>query len=395
MVHHNRGRTPAHAIPAAIRTRIVELYQGTYRGANASHFSELLAEHEAVFISPSTALRILKEAGALPKVLKRRPKRHAPRLRRPQEGMLWQLDASPFTWLGDHCPPFALQAAIDDATGTVVGGVFRPTECLEGYLTVMMKAVTRYGVPEAVYTDRHSMFQPVCARLTIEQELAGDAPTLSQFGRALSGLGIAHLKATTPQAKGRVERLWQTFQDRLVIELRIRNITTIDEANGILDELIARHNKRFSTHVDASAYRPAPHPVTLARVLAFTESRSLSPAGTVSFEGQVYTVTAPGLVLPKRSMRVFVIRTLRGELLVSLGGTCFPLQPTTPKPKETPLSTAPKPAHAPRVPGKGSPWRQAMRRDYLRHQAELADPNRERDALMAKYDATRPLPRPR
>ncbi len=397
VMHRSRGRRPAHAIPEATRVRIVDLYQGTYRGANASHFSELLLEHEAVFISPSTALRILKEANALPKVLKRRPKRHPPRLRRPKEGMLWQLDASPFAWLDDHCPQFALQAAIDDATGTVVAGVFRPTECLEGYLAVMIKAVSRYGLPEAVYTDRHTIFQSVRTHLSIEQELAGDAPNLSQFGRALSGLGIAHLKATTPQAKGRIERLWQTLQDRLVTEMRIRNIVTIDQANAILDRLIARHNKRFAARAstDEPAYRKAPPAAVLARTLAFSEPRSLSPAGTVSFEGRIYAISAPSLSLPKRSTRVLVIRTLGGDLFVSLQNACFPLRPTTLEPKQALAPKVPRSPHMPPVPGKDSPWRKAMRHDFLRHQAELANPDRKSDAVMAAYIATKPLSRPR
>jgi len=157
--------------------------------------------------------------------------------------MLWQIDASPFAWLEDRGPQLVLHAIIDDATGEVLAAVFRLSETLEGYVTVMIEALRRKGVPLALYSDRHSIFCSPKGKPTLEQELAGQPASLTTFGQAIADLGITHIEALTPQAKGRIERLWRTFQDRLVIELRLRNVCTMEEANRVLPELIDKHNR--------------------------------------------------------------------------------------------------------------------------------------------------------
>ena len=246
LAHGNRGRKPKHALTDEVKEQVARLYTTTYRGSNNCHFSELLEEHESLQLSPSSVRRILLDKGIKQAKQRRRSKAHQPRKRKPQAGMLWQIDVTPYAWLEDRAPAFALHAAIDDATGTVVGAVFRPTECREGYFEVMKQGIMKHSVPLGLYSDRHTIFRSPKEKLTVEQELAGEIKPLSNFGKAMAELHIEHIKAITPQAKGRIERLWVTFQDRLVIELRLLGVTTLEEANAALPKLLDKHNRKFA-----------------------------------------------------------------------------------------------------------------------------------------------------
>jgi hypothetical protein len=160
-------------------------------------------------------------------------------------GALVQLDASPFAWLEDRGPAMSLHGAIDDATGTVLALHFRPTEDLHGYTTVLRALATQYGLPLAFYGDRLNVFLRNDAHWTLAEQLRG-AQDPTHFGRMLQTLGIGFIPAGSPQAKGRIERLWQTLQDRLVSELRLRGITTPEAANAFLPAFRADHNQRFA-----------------------------------------------------------------------------------------------------------------------------------------------------
>nr|WP_019004700.1 ISNCY family transposase [Cohnella laeviribosi] len=200
IAHKNRGRKPVHAISDSIKEHVATLYQNTYYGCNNCHFAELLQGRESLTLSVSTVRRILLEKGLKQAKQRRRGNVHRPRNRKPQAGMLWQIDASPYAWLEDRGPQLTLHAAIDDATGTIVGAVFRPMETLEGYFTVMQQGIEKYGLPLGLYSDRHTIFRSPKESLTLEQELAEEIKPLSQFGKAMAELGITHIKAMTPQA---------------------------------------------------------------------------------------------------------------------------------------------------------------------------------------------------
>ncbi len=277
IAHGNRGRKPAHALTDPLKQHVQHLYQERYYGSNCTHFTELLAEYENIRLSVSSVRRILIQGGLRPARVRRRSKVHRPRPRKPQAGMLWQIDASPYAWLEDRGPQLVLHAVIDDATGEVLAAVFRPTETLEGYVTVMIEALRRKGVPLALYSDRHSIFCSPKGKPTLEQELAGQPASLTTFGQAIADLGITHIEALTPQAKGRIERLWRTFQDRLVIELRLRNVCTMEEANRVLPELIEKHNRLFAVQPQEAepACRPLPE-VPLEYIFARRVHRRIS-----------------------------------------------------------------------------------------------------------------------
>jgi transposase len=285
--HRNRGRPPAHALPAAVQARVLALSRTTYAGTNDSHFRDLLEEREGIALSLSTVRRIRRAAGE-PSPRQRRPPAHRQRReRRPQEGMLLQLDGSPHDWLQGRGPRLTLLAAIDDATGQVAGAVWREQEDSLGYLALLEQIGTTVGRPEAVYHDRSGIFvHHDHERETIEEQLVG-AREPRQVGRALAELGIASIAAQSPQAKGRVERLFGTLQDRLVAELALAGAATLAEATVVLAEFLPRFNRRFGVPAAraGTAYRPLPPELAIRQVCCLKQRRVVANDDTIAFEG--------------------------------------------------------------------------------------------------------------
>jgi len=326
LLHRLRGRPAPRRLPADVRARVAELLQGTYAGFNDCHATEKLQEVEGLLLS-RTSVRRLRRSLGLPA---KRPRRgRQGRMRRTPEaqmGSLVQLDASPFAWLETRGPQLALHGAIDDATGTVLALVFRPTEDLHGYATLLQQLVTGYGLPLALYGDRLNVFVRNDPHWTLEEQLRGTQdPT--HFGRLLRELGIGFIAAGSPQAKGRIERLWQTLQDRLVSELRLRGIATLEAAQAFLPEFLADFNRRF-THAPAdptAAWRPAPR--DLAALLSCRYTRAVAHDNTVRL--------GPRWVqLPRRraytGRRLELRECLDGRLLVFADGHCLASQPAPP-----------------------------------------------------------------
>ncbi len=219
--HGNRGRQPAHTISAEVRQRVLALVRTTYHDCNPQHLSELLAEREGLVLSRSSLRRILLAAGLYhPRQQAAEPHRQR-RARYAQAGMLVQIDASPHDWLQGRGPRLTLVAAIDDATNVIPAALFRLTEDAHGYFLLLEQLVATHGRPLALYHDRHSIFQHNPQRPWSPAEQLTGRPEPTQFGRLLAELGIASIAARSPQAKGRIERLFGTLQTRLVIELRL------------------------------------------------------------------------------------------------------------------------------------------------------------------------------
>lgn len=356
IIHKNRGRKPAHALTEETINEVAALYESKYHGSNSCHFAELLQEHEDIKLSSSSTRRILLAKGLKQARQRRRTKVHQPRQRRGQAGMLWQIDATPYAWLEDHTPAFALHAAIDDATGIVVGAVFRPNECREGYSVVMQQGIKAYGVPLGLYSDRHTIFRSPNEKLTVEQELAGEAKPLSNFGKAMAELGIEHIKAVTPQAKGRVERLWLTLQDRLVIELRLLGITTLEAANDVLPQLIQKHNKQFAVAPRSSetAYMKLRRDIQLDQIFTMRAYRTLGSGHTLSYGGCIYTF-AESLPMRLDAKTVVEVREkFSGEVFVWHSGQALPLKKTE---RSKPIETKKASSAQPRKPAKDHPWK--------------------------------------
>ena len=292
--HGNRGCKASHALAPAITAAVLELAQTKYAGFNQVHFTEKL-EGEGIYLSRSSVRRILLGAGIKSPRKRRAPKHRSRRERRPQRGMMLQIDGSRHDWLEGRGPNLTLVGAIDDATGEVPYARFREQEDAQGYFLLVGGVAIRYGVPLSLYSDCHGIF--VRSRkepLSVEEELRGERE-LTQFGRALKELEIEPIFALSPQAKGRVERLWGTFQDRLVSELRLAGAKTLAEANEVLEKFVEEYNSRFVVEPKerGSAYRPSPTKAKLAEILCFKYERTVANDNTVQLEGRIIRI-GPG-----------------------------------------------------------------------------------------------------
>ena len=270
VIHGNSGKPSNHRTPEELRQKVLELSQGRYGEFNDTHFTEMLTERERIGLSRETVRKIRRQAGMGPK-RKRRPLRHRKRReRKAQEGWMVLWDGSPHPWFGPDHPPCCLMAAIDDATGAILAARFFPFEGTEGYLWLLRQIVTRYGIPISIYQDRHGSLKRNDDHWTLEEELAGrQEPT--QVGQALRNLGIQPIFALSPQAKGRIERLFGTLQDRLGAELALAQITTLQQGNDFLPPFIRRFNHRFAIAPRQSekAWRPVPKNLDVNRAISF------------------------------------------------------------------------------------------------------------------------------
>ena len=316
VVHKNRGRVPPNATPETIQQQVASLAQERYEGINHTHLTELLAEREGVMLSRPTLRRILVRAGLTSPRHRRPPQHRCRRQRMPQEGMLLQLDGSHHLWLEDRGPWLTLLLAVDDATGTAPYALFQEQEDTRGYLSLLQGIIERRGVPMAVYTDGHAVFQPRRRPSDLSQ-VPGKGPS-TQWSRALGELGITQILAHSPEAKGRVERANGTFQDRLVAELRLAGACTLAEANQVLAKFLPRFNQRFGVPADQaeSAYRPVNPELDLGGVLCIKELRRVAKDNTVQYHGRALQLF-PSLERPSYAgARVEVQERLDGRLLV-------------------------------------------------------------------------------
>lgn len=316
LAHKNRGRVPPNATPESIQQHVVALVQERYQGVNHTHLTELLAEREGLMLSRPTVRRILVGAGLSSPRQRRPPQHRCRRQRMPQEGMLLQIDGSPHAWLEDRGPRLTLLLAIDDATGTVPYAHFQDQEDTRGYLSLLWGIIERRGVPLAVYTDGHSVFQP--QRGFGELHLARGKGTETQWGRALAELGITQIFAHSPQAKGRVERANGTFQDRLVAELRLAGASCVEEANRVLADFLPQFNERFRVPADQPelAYRPVDPELDLGSVLCIKELRRVAKDNTVKYHNRTLQLFPDQERPSYAGARVEVQERLDGSLLV-------------------------------------------------------------------------------
>lgn len=378
--HGNRGRRPAHALDPELARKVVELATTTYAGFNRQHLTELLVEEHGLVISRPSVHRILTAAG-VPAPRKRRPPRHRRRRDRyPKAGMLLQVDSSRHDWLEGRGPYLSLVGAIDDATGEVLSARFREQEDAQGYFEVMREVVRRRGIPLALYADRHSIFVVTKdIELTLEEELAGRRHA-TQFGRLLEELGVNLILARSPQAKGRVERLWGTFQDRLVSELRVAKAGTVGEANQVLERWLPRHNRRFMVAAQdpEPAWLPWPKNRRFDEFFCFKYRRVVGNDNTVRFGSQLIDIPPSRDHNSHAHERVEVHERFDGTLCIFAGGVCLAkkmlaesktlyrvaVHSEAPDLAPVPLIKKPKsltpPSSTPYKPAPKHPWRQTL-----------------------------------
>ena len=337
--HGNRGRTPHNALDDDLKGRVLYLARSTYTGCNTQHFTELLAERENITISRSSVRLVLLQAGIRSPRKRRPPKHRSRRERYPQEGMLLQIDGSRDDWLEGRGPYLTLVGAIDDATGKVPYALFRDEEDAQGYILLLCQIVAEYGIPIALYHDGHGIFERSSKEPeTIEEQLEGRRkPT--QFGRVMEELGIVSITSLSPQARGRIERLWGTFQDRLVSELRLVGASNREEANKVLWDLLPRHNQRFAVPAaePGLAYRKPPEDFNPDEVFCFKYQSTVGRDNVVRFGEHRLQIMPSNGRLSYVKARVEVHERMNGSIAVYYKGQCLA---TKPAPAEAPVLRA-------------------------------------------------------
>jgi len=333
LAHGNRGRKPHHALDKSVRKQILDLGQRTYAGCNNQHFTELLAEREGITASCSSVHRILLEAGVRSPRKRRPPKHRSLRERYPREGMLLQTDGRRHDWLEGRGPWLTLVGAIDDATGKIPYALFRDEEDAQGYFLLLHQIATGHGIPMALYHDRHGIFERSKGMPeSLEEQLEGRRkPT--QFGRLMEELGITSISSRSPQARGRIERLWGTFQDRLVSELRLAGARTLEQANQVLWDFLSRYNQRFAIPAAQPdlAYRQPGEGFTHDEVFCFKYYRTVGLDNVVRFgEHRLQILPTNGRLSYARA-RVEVHERLDGSLAVYYRGHCLAAKPAPPE----------------------------------------------------------------
>jgi transposase len=352
LVHGNRSRPPANRTDVATSERIVELAESTYAGFNPVHLTEALAEDEAIAVSARTVRRILAGAGIEPPRTRRPPRHRSRRERMPRPGMLLQTDGSQHDWLEGRGPRLTLVAAIDDATSEISGGTFRLAEDAAGYFAMLIQTVSTLGLPEALYTDRHGIFIKDPNRPpTLAEQLTGQR-SMTQVGRALDAVGIRWIGARSAPAKGRIERVWGTLQDRFISELRRARVDTPEGADELFAWYVPRHDRRFGVPATdpTPAWRPWSSELPPEAVFCFEYPRRVERDATISWDGGA-------LGLPRRrdgrswaGRRVIVQERLDGGLWVRDGHELHPLRaapPTAPLLRARKLERAPELAPPP------------------------------------------------
>jgi transposase len=289
VVHGNRGRPSRHKVKEKTERRIVELARGKYRGFNDHHLTEKLKEEERIELSREKVRRILRSEGICSPRKKRPPKYRSRRERREAEGMMLQVDGSPHDWLEGRGGRLCLIGAIDDASGKVPKAFFEQAESSWAYFRLFSEIFKTHGLPQSIYADRHSIFW-TDREPTLEEQLVDKHPT-TEVGRGLEELGVTLIPAGSPQAKGRIERLWGTFQDRLVSELRLAGAKTPQQSQAVLERYLLEHNRKFAkpTAKAEAAWRKASLK-QIEQALCFKQRRTAGKDNIVTFEGTVFQI---------------------------------------------------------------------------------------------------------
>ena len=350
IIHGLRGRPSNRRLPEEIRERVLFLYQERYPDFGPTFATEKFFEREGISISDETLRMWLREAGHW----KKRRKMSAFRQWRPRRecfGEMLQMDGSHHDWLEGRGPELVLMGSIDDATNTTYGrfhdyeGTLPAMDIFKGY-------VEKYGLPMSVYLDRHTTYKS-SKKLNEWDEIEG-IESLSQFERALKELGVEVIHALSPQAKGRVERLFGVLQDRLVKEMRLRGVKTKEEANVFLEEYLPRYNKRFGVPPahEADIHVMLPRHVDLDKYLCIKTVRTIRKDNTIVLDGKLFQIEQ------RAGKKVVVEERIDGSLLVISNGMALkhkeiterPHQVVVPKPNSKEYNRPPKPSQ-------DHPWR--------------------------------------
>ena len=328
LISRHRGKRSNHQIDPKRKRQAITLLHKHYADFGPTLASEKLAERHGVILSKETVRQMMIAEGLWKPKKRRKLRLHPLRQRRACVGELVQIDGSPHRWFEERAPACTCLIAVDDASSRLMAMYFLPVETTFGYFVLTEQYLRRHGLPIAFYSDKNSIF-----RVNQPQIVSGDA--LTQFGRALHQLGIEIICANTPQAKGRVERTFLTLQDRLVKELRLHNISTIQQANAFAPQFIADYNRRFavSPHSAHDAHRPLTFTdVELKIIFSRHETRTISKELTIQYNKVIYQIQTKRPSYALRHAQVTVVESPLGEIAILYKGhpldyTIFHRQP--------------------------------------------------------------------
>lgn len=388
-VHGNRGRTPAHTIPDETKKTVLNLYRTKYFDSNFTHCVELLKIHDNISISVSSLRSILEKKYILsPRSTRAKKKRtkqalkhlksktksmkkqaelqsnivaienaHSRRPRCAYFGEMLQMDASEHVWFGEK--KTQLHIAIDDSTGSIIGGYFDEQETLNGYYHVFYQVLTEYGVPYQFFTDNRTVFEYKQKKSpSIEED------TYTQFAYACKQLGVDIKTSSVPQAKGRVERLFQTLQSRLPVELRLAGINTLSEANVFLNSYIKEYNAKFALEFNPtkSVFEKQPSLEKINLTLAVLTERKVDNGHCIKFKKTYYkTYNGNGhQVHFRKGTKAMVIEAFDGSKYCCIEEAIYALDavPLHEKlSKNFDISPTNSKVIKPRIPAMNHPWR--------------------------------------
>lgn len=362
LVHRGRGQPSNRRIAERLKAKVLRLYEQRYGDFGPTLAAEKLAERHGITISEET-LRLWLKARGIDHFTRRKRPHRAWRERKAHVGELLQLDGSHHDWLEGRGPRGVLMAYIDDASSRVFARFYE----YEGTIPAMdsfQRYVARHGIPLAVYADKHTTYRSP-AEPTIAEQLAGVEPT-SQFGRALGELGVGLIPAHSPQAKGRIERLFGTFQDRLIKEMRLAGVATLDEANRFLEAYLPIYNRRFAVQPAqvADLHRPRPAGGELDRILCLKTTRCLRKDFTIVHQRGLYQIHDT-----LRATHVLVEDRVDGTMRITHHGRTLGFHAIASRPvKAAAVKPVPRPRR-PVTPRPDHPWRTRLLPDRRPHVA--------------------------
>ncbi len=397
--HGNYQRQPATTLSPAIKSQILELYQTKYESFNVTHFVEKLAENEGISVSYTTVHQLLfkhhflsprafrktkrakrKELKDLENKKKLSPqesqllneiegvnplKAHPSRARKKYFGELLQMDASQHDWFKNGRYAH-LHAAVDDATGTVVGAYFTQEETLDGYYEVSRQFLTTYGIPYELLTDNRTVFQ-----YRAEKNPSEEKDSFTQYGYACHTLGIKLTTTSIPEAKGKIERLWSTFQDRLLNEMALLNIQSLEEANQFLVTYLPKYNQKFAFPLEdtKSVFEKLTKETNLEHILARFSRRTVQNGHSIKYQNKQYHLyTEKERVLLPSKTQLMIIETFDQQLYASYREDLYqlreiPFREEHSEAFDEPIQPKVKTVY---IPPQSHPWKKASYERYLR-----------------------------
>ena len=358
LVSKQRGQPGHHQMDPDTVRRTLDLLKGRYRGFGPTLAHEKLVEKEGLELSLGSLRKIMIEEELWKAKRARKMEAYQMRERRACFGELVQIDGSPYDWFEGRAPECTLLVFIDDATGKLVQLLFVESESFFTYCQAAWVYFIRYGKPCAFYSDKHGIFR-------VNQPTRGKTEAMTQFGRAMQELHIQIICANTPQAKGRVERVNQTLQDRLVKEMRLRNISDWETGNAFLPEFMDDFNRRFAVQPRSSvdAHRPLSKADELVHIFTWRESRVLSKNLTLQFHHTVYQIRVDRPSYAMRKAAVTVSVDLQRKVSILYKGKTLPYTTYHRQSNQSPIvqtkhvDSTFKYLQPGTVPGPNHPWR--------------------------------------